>query len=58
MNDTIINIEGIKVIRKIIRGEHTTDTIDCITIKDEYGSEVQIDINTGKITGATWKRSW
>ena len=57
MNDTVLNIEGIKIIRTIIRGEHTTDTIDCIRLKDEHGSEVQIDINNGKIIGNTWKRS-
>lgn len=57
MNETILNIEGIKVIRKIIRGEHTTDTIDCITLKDEHRNEIQIDINNGKIIQSTWKKS-
>lgn len=56
MNDTILSIEGIRVIRKIIRGEQTTDTVDCIEIKDVHGSVVTIDINNGKITNSTWKK--
>jgi hypothetical protein len=57
MNDTILNIEGIQVIRKIIHGEHTTDVIDCILLKDIHGSEIQIDVNNGKIINSTWRRS-
>ena len=57
MNDTILNIEGIKVIRQIIRGEHTTDYVDCIKLIDIHGNEVKIDILSGKIIGSTWKKS-
>ena len=57
MDFTVLQIEGISIIRKVIRGEHTTDVVDCIVFKDEHGNEVQIDINNGKIIHTTWRKS-
>ena len=49
MNNTIINIEGIKVVHNIINLEHSTDTSHLLIIKDEYENKVIIEITNGKI---------
>ena len=55
MNNTVINIEGIKVLHSIINLEDSMDKAHILTIKDEHGSEVKIEITFGKITDTTWK---
>ena len=50
MNNTIINIEGIKVHQRNIHLEDSTDTANLLIIQDEYGNEVSIHIINGTIT--------
>ena len=52
MNNTVINIQGIKVIHKIINLEGSSDQAHYLVIKDEYGNEVEIQIIRQKITDA------
>lgn len=49
MNGTIIDIPGISVSVNPISLEDSTDKAHVITIKDEYGKQVQITIAFGKI---------
>lgn len=56
MNNTVINIEGIKVNHSVIRLEHSTDTAHLLVIKDEHGNEVLIYITNDKITHTKWKK--
>lgn len=49
MNNTIINIDGIKVIHEIIAGQDTPDVCNMIRVIDEYGNEARIEIIAGKI---------
>ena len=51
LNNTIINIEGIKVTQQVIRLEHSTDIAWLLTIKDEYDNEVRIRIINNVIEG-------
>ncbi len=56
MNNTVINIEGIKVNHSVIRLEHSTDTAHLLVIKDEHNNEVLIYINNGKISHSKFKQ--
>jgi hypothetical protein len=56
MNNTVINIEGIKVNHSIIKLEHSTDVAHLLVIKDEHNNEVLIYINNGKITHSKTKK--
>lgn len=51
MNNTVINIEGIKVTQQVVRLEHSTDTAWLLTIKDEFDNEVRIRIINNVIEG-------
>ena len=50
MNNTVINIEGIKVYQRNVHLEHSTDTANLLVIQDEYGNEVTIHIINSAIT--------
>lgn len=50
MNNTVLNIDGIKVLHEIIDMQDSTDTTNTIVIKDDHGNEVRITIQFGKIT--------
>jgi hypothetical protein len=51
MNNTLINIEGIKVNQQVVRLEHSTDVAWLLSIKDEQGNEVRIRIINNIIEG-------
>lgn len=55
MNGTVIDIPGIHVSHEIINMEDSTDTAHVIVIKDDYGKEVRIVINFGKIIETSCK---
>ena len=56
MNNTVIDIQGIKVLDSVINLQDSTDKAHVLTIKDEHGSEVKVEITFGKITNSTWKK--
>jgi hypothetical protein len=56
LNNSVININGIHANQRIITGEHTTDTSALLTIKDEYGNEIEIIIVNGKICSSKHKQ--
>ena len=49
MNNTIINIDGIKIHQRNVHLEHSTDTANLIVIQDEQGNEIVITIINGVI---------
>lgn len=55
MNGTIIDIPGISVRINPISLEDSTDKAHVITIKDQNGKEIEIQIVFGKITKTSCK---
>ena len=49
MNDTVLNIEGIKINQEIHDMQDSPDRQHVIVIKDDYKTELQIIIHYGKI---------
>lgn len=56
MNNSVINIEGIHAESQVIHLEHSTDTSNLLTIKDEWGNKVHITIINGRIESAKYKQ--
>lgn len=54
MNGTVIDIEGISVDVNHISLEDSTDKAYMITIKDEHGRQIKIDIAFGEIINISW----
>ena len=55
MNSTIIDIPGVYISVNPIYLEDSTDKAHVISIKDEHGKEVKIEITFGKITNVCEK---
>lgn len=55
MNDTVLNIPGIKIIHELVNLEDSTDQANIIVIKDGHNNEVRITTCFGKITSSEFK---
>lgn len=56
MNGTIIDIPGISVSVNPIALQDSTDKAHTVTIKDQQGNSITIDIAFGKIIQTQWKK--